>query len=253
MAAGRAKDSLAHVASTAPHKTTVTRGGCHMIRAAMFRVRPALAGRASSRENRQCRRRRGAHWPTCWRRGTLTRGSERRPGLPSYKSGRRKRRSKIIRSRFFGDLPPYCPVIEGRHHAPLWTPQPLSARIFDELDAALSNDGNCLTQEVHASKGWADIHFMTVYTAIARRDAAPDLERTIRSVVIPLLVIAHLTSLATTRSRPREGFTRRNRSGLAWHRSPMSLGRLNQCRRNHPAAPLMRGRLRRRHRPLGLH
>ena len=59
----------------------------------------------------------------------------------------------------------------------------LSARIFDELAAALPNDGNCLIRRVHASKGWADIHFVTVNTAIARGDAAPDLERTIRSEV----------------------------------------------------------------------
>jgi hypothetical protein len=62
-------------------------------------------------------------------------------------------------------------------------PSALSARIFYELDADLPNDGHCLIRKVQATQGWAEIYFVTVTSAIPRRDASPNLEEAIHAIV----------------------------------------------------------------------
>jgi hypothetical protein len=60
----------------------------------------------------------------------------------------------------------------------------LSAMVFDALNQHLPNEGRRLVRRVEVTKGWGDIHFVTVHSALSRADSERKwLEERVHSIV----------------------------------------------------------------------
>ena len=59
----------------------------------------------------------------------------------------------------------------------------ISAAVLDALTTRLPNDGVPLVDHVEVSRGWGNIHFVSICSGIGRHDAGDRLEETIHRTV----------------------------------------------------------------------
>ena len=59
----------------------------------------------------------------------------------------------------------------------------LSTAVNDALNSGLPNEGLDLVSHVEITRGWGDIHFVSICSGIRQRDAGDRLEETVHKIV----------------------------------------------------------------------